>query len=418
MFNAFTWVFIAFLTVSVITRLWLSWRQQRHVRLHRNTVPTAFADSIAADEHRKAADYTAAKSRLGMVELFFGTVILLAWTLGGGLAVLNNALLALDWPPIVTGTAVILAVILIGAVLDMPLSLYGTFGVEARFGFNRTTVKTLIGDTLKGLVLLLLLGVPLVMAALWFMYNTGSWWWLWVWALWLGFTLTLTWAYPAFIAPWFNSFSPLSDETLKQRIETLLDRCGFQSKGVYVMDGSKRSSHGNAYFTGVGNNKRIVFFDTLMESLTPEEIEAVLAHELGHFRLKHIRQRLIVTAVMSLGVLALLGWLASQSWFYTGLGVETPSPYMALLLFILASSSFTFFLTPLSALWSRKHEFEADEYASQQSDAKALARALTTLSRDNASTLTPDPIHSAFYDSHPPAPIRIARLDELSAQHD
>ncbi|HET9680285.1 MAG TPA: M48 family metallopeptidase [Gammaproteobacteria bacterium] len=416
MFNLFTWIFIGFLAVSVVTRLWLSWRQQRHVQQNRDTLPSAFADTIKLDEHQKAADYTAAKSRLGMVELFIGTAILLAWTLGGGLAALNNALLTLDWPPVVTGTSVILAVILIGAVLDLPLSLYGTFGVEARFGFNRTTIKTFIGDLVKGFILLLVLGVPLVAAALWFMFNTGGFWWLWVWALWLGFTLTLTWAYPAFIAPWFNKFSPLSDATLKQRIETLLDRCGFKSKGVYVMDGSKRSSHGNAYFTGVGNNKRIVFFDTLMDSLSADEIEAVLAHELGHFRLKHIRQRLIVTSIVSLGVLALLGWLASQAWFYSGLGVATPSPYMALLLFILAGSAFTFFLTPLSALWSRKHEFEADEYASQQSDAQALAHALTILCRDNASTLTPDPVHSAFYDSHPPAPVRIARLDELSSR--
>lgn len=415
-FNHFTWIFLSFLALSLGLRLWLARRQARHVARHREQVPPAFANVITPDEHRKAADYTIARVKLGMAELVLGTLVLLGWTLGGGLQLLDEAWRAGGWPPMAVGTAVILSVFLIGAAIELPLSAYATFVLEERFGFNRTTPATFIADLFKGLVLLLLLGTPLAAAALWFMHHTGAWWWLWVWALWLGFTLLLTWAWPTLIAPWFNRFSPLEDPSLRARIEALLERCGFRSSGVFIMDGSKRSAHGNAYFTGVGNSKRIVFFDTLLDSLQPAEIEAVLAHELGHFRLRHIRNRLLASALASLGVLALLGWLSGQAWFYTGLGVDRPAPHLALLLFLLAGPAFGFFLTPLAALWSRRHEFEADEYAVRQSDGAALIRALVTLYRDNASTLTPDPVHSAFYDSHPPAPVRIQRLKALLAE--
>lgn len=408
--NTFTWIFLGFLVLSVGLRLWLAQRQIRHVAAHRGHVPDAFRDNISAEAHRKAADYTVAKVQLGYWDLMLSTLLLLAWTLGGAFDWIDGLWAGAGWTPVWTGTAVLVSIVLINGIIELPLSVYSTFGVEQRFGFNRTTPGTYIGDLFKGLAVGLALGVPLVAAALWFMHATGNWWWLWVWALWMGVSLLLTWAYPTLIAPLFNRFSPLEDEVLKTRIEALLDRCGFRSKGIFVMDGSKRSAHGNAYFTGIGSSKRIVFFDTLMETLDAAQIEAVLAHELGHFKLKHITKRLLLSAALSLAGLALLGWLANQGWFYAGLGVSRQSPHAALLLFMLAAPAFTFLLTPLAAAYSRKHEFEADAYATRQSDATALVQALVNLYRENASTLTPDPLHSAFYDSHPPAPVRIQRL--------
>ena len=312
------------------------------------------------------------------------------------------------------GVLVIASYALITAFIELPLSAYSTFGIEARFGFNRTNLRTYGLDILKLMLLAVILGVPLLYAVLWLMQRTGGWWWLAVWALWLAFSLVITWAYPVLIAPLFNKFSPLADMHLQQRIESLLERCGFTSRGVFVMDGSTRSAHGNAYFTGFGRNKRIVFFDTLMDKLAPEEIEAVLAHELGHFRLRHVLQRLVVSAALSLAGLAVLGGLAASAWFYHGLGVPTASSYMALLLFTLLAPPFLLLSEPLSSAWSRRHEFQADAYASRQADTLALIRALVKLYRDNATTLTPDPLHSAFYDSHPPALTRIARLQELA----
>jgi STE24 endopeptidase len=296
------------------------------------------------------------------------------------------------------------------SLLDLPFSLYHTFVVEQRFGFNRSTPVLFFTDLIKHALLLFIIGGPLIALALWIMQASGALWWLYVWAVWITFTLVMFWAYPAIIAPLFNKFSPLQDEQLRQRIQSLMDKCGFHSKGIFVMDGSKRSGHGNAYFTGFGNNKRIVFFDTLLESLEPAEIEAVLAHELGHFKLKHIQKRLLSTAALSLAALALLGWLAAEDWFYHGLGISQPSAWMALLLFMLAMPVFTFFLQPLMSLLSRKHEFEADAYAVQQSSGADLVHALVKMYRENASTLTPDPLYSAFHDSHPPAPVRIAHI--------
>ena len=403
-------LFVAALVIALAVRVWLAGRQLHHVRLHRDEVPQPFATDIPLPAHRKAADYTAAKVRLSLYSMGLDFVLVLVWTLGGGLATLDDAWRGLELGPLNTGVLVVGSFVLLNAAIGLPLSIYSTFGVEADFGFNRTTVRTYLLDMAKALLLSVLLGVPLLYAALALMGRAGHLWWLYVWALWFGFSLFMTWAYPKFIAPLFNKFSPLADEALKSRIETLLTRCGFASKGVFVMDGSARSAHGNAYFTGFGSNKRIVFFDTLMEKLDGAEIEAVLAHELGHFRLKHVLQRLVLTAALGLAALALLGWLADRDWFYTSLGVPAPSNYTALLLFTLLLPPFLLFLEPLASAWSRRHEFQADAYARQQADGKALERALVKLYRDNASTLTPDPVHSAFYDSHPPALLRIARL--------
>jgi STE24 endopeptidase len=412
--NPLSIVFVTALSVALLLRLWLSLRQTRHVRRHRDTVPAPFAADIDLTAHQKAADYTVAKGKLGRFSLVLDFAVVLIWTLGGGLSALDDAWRGAGLNAINTGVLVIASFAVLNGLIGLPLSLYSTFGIEAEFGFNRTTWRTWIMDFCKMLLLAVVLGLPLLYAALALMQKAGKLWWLYLWALWFGFSLALTWAYPKFIAPLFNKFSPLKDESLKARIEDLLKRCGFTSQGVFVMDGSTRSAHGNAYFTGFGSNKRIVFFDTLMASLTPQEIEAVLAHELGHFKLRHVIQRLVVTAVSGLLGLALLGWLYGQDWFYTGLGVAAPSPYAALLLFTLLLPPFLLLLEPIGSAWSRRHEFEADAYARAQSDGAALVRALVKLYRENASTLTPDPLHSAFYDSHPPALSRIARLQAAS----
>ncbi|MCG6886713.1 MAG: M48 family metallopeptidase, partial [Proteobacteria bacterium] len=360
---------------------------------------------------QKAADYTIARTRLGIIELYVASILLLAWTLGGGLQLLDTA-----WrhspltSPLLNGVGVLLSVLLISAVLDLPVTLYRTFVIEQRFGFNRITPGVFITDLAKQLLLLLILGVPLVTLVLWLMLDASSLWWLYVWGVWMGFSLFLLWAWPAFIAPLFNKFIPLDNIELKQRIENLLDRCGFKSNGVFVMDGSKRSSHGNAYFSGLGTNKRIVFFDTLLKSLDADEVEAVLAHELGHFKHKHIQKRIITMAGLSLTGLAILALLMRLPEFYYGLGVSTPSTYMALALFMMVMPIFSFYLQPVMAWLSRKHEFEADNYAMQQSNATTLIQALVKLYKENASTLTPDPLYSAFHDSHPPAPVRIRHL--------
>jgi len=406
----FTLLFLAALAVSLLLRFWLAGRQLAHVRNHRATVPASFAGRVSLEEHHKAADYTITNTRIGMLALAWDSLLLLGWTLGGGLQWLDSQWQTAGFSPVATGTAVMLSAMMIMALLDLPFSLYHTFVVEERFGFNRSTPILFFTDLLKQALLLFIIGGPLFALALWIMLASGGLWWLYVWAVWITFTLVMFWAYPAIIAPLFNKFSPLQDEQLRQRIQELMDKCGFHSKGIFVMDGSKRSGHGNAYFTGFGNNKRIVFFDTLLESLKPAEIEAVLAHELGHFRLRHIQKRLLSTAALSLGALALLGWVAGQDWFYHGLGVSQPSAWMALLLFMLAMPVFSFFLQPLLSWLSRKHEFEADAYAVQQSSGTDLVQALVKMYRENASTLTPDPLYSAFHDSHPPAPVRIAHI--------
>ncbi|TDY00004.1 STE24 endopeptidase [Thiohalophilus thiocyanatoxydans] len=410
MMNTVTIIFLLAVVLSLALQLWLGQRQYRFVRQHRDAVPAAFRDHISLEAHQQAADYTLAKLRFGKVELLLGTALLLIWTLGGGLNLLDQFWRAMSLSPILTGLAVIFSFMLISTLLDIPLSLYRTFRLEERFGFNRMTGKLFVADFARNMLLAVLIGGPLLWLILWLMQDASPWWWLYVWAIWMGFSLLMMWAYPAFIAPLFNKFSPLDDGALRERIEKLLARCGFRSNGIFIMDGSRRSSHGNAYFTGLGDNKRIVFFDTLLKSLTPDEVEAVLAHELGHFKRRHIQKRIGVVAVMSLVGLALLAWLLDYPPFYHGLGVSQPSTYIALLLFMLVMPVFSLYLQPLMAAFSRKHEFEADDFAAEQSDAGTLIEALVKLYKENASTLTPDPVYSAFHDSHPPAPVRIAHL--------
>jgi STE24 endopeptidase len=408
--NTFTYLFLLALAGSVGIRFWLAARHIAHVKKHRDTVPDSFAGRVPLEDHHKAADYTLTNTRIGLIALVYDSLLLLGWTLGGGLEWLDHSWRAMELQPVVTGTALILSAMVIMTLLDLPFSLYHTFVVEERFGFNRSTPAVFFTDLLKSALLLAVIGGPLIALALWIMETSGGLWWLYLWAVWMAFTLVMFWAYPAVIAPLFNKFSPLDNEALKQRIQALMDKCGFRSKGIFVMDGSKRSGHGNAYFTGFGNNKRIVFFDTLLDSLEPAEIEAVLAHELGHFKLRHIQKRLLSTFALSLAALALLGWLAGANWFYQGLGVSQPSSWMALMLFMLAMPVFTFLLQPLLSLLSRKHEFEADAYAVQQASGTDLIHALVKMYRENASTLTPDPLYSAFHDSHPPAPVRISHI--------
>ena len=408
--NAFTWIFLLALAASLALEYWLLWRQARSVAGHRDRVPGPFRDYITLEQHRKAADYTLARITHARVSQFVGALLLLLWTLGGGLDLLDRLWSQTGLDTLWQGTGLLLSVLIISSVLELPLNLWSTFGIEARFGFNRTTPRQFLVDLLLQFLLTLLLGIPLVAVFLWLMEQAGSLWWLWAWLVWMGFTLFITWAWPSFIAPLFNRFEPLKDQALKKRLEALLERCGFHSKGMYVMDGSRRSAHGNAYFTGFGRNKRIVFFDTLLESLEPEEIEAVLAHELGHFRRHHMTKRLSFMAAVSLAGLALLGWLIEQPWFYQGLGVSRQTPALGLALFLLVLPVFSTFLTPVFSALSRRHEFEADDYAAQHSDARALVDALLKMYRDNASTLTPDPLYSAFHHSHPPAAVRIAHL--------
>ena len=409
--SGFTTLFLVVLAVTLGLRLWLSLRQSHHVGAHRASVPDAFADRIPLDAHQTAADYTRARIKVGALELVVETALLLALTIGGGLQVLYA--LAGRWfesGGVWQGMTFLSLISIVSFATGLPFSLWRTFVTEARFGFNKTSPATFALDLFKGSLVAIVIGLPLMAIVLWMMSATGPNWWLWVWAFWLSFNLLVMVLYPVLIAPLFNKFSPLADGELKQRIEALLTRCGFRSSGLFVMDGSKRSAHGNAYFTGFGAAKRIVFFDTLIEKLEPEEVEAVLAHELGHFKLRHLWQRVAVMALMSLAVLALLGWLMGQNWFFAGLGMSVNGNAAALALVLFALPVFTFPLTPLTSLWSRRHEFQADAYAASHARAEDLVSALVKLYRDNAGTLTPDPLYSAFYDSHPPAPIRVARL--------
>jgi STE24 endopeptidase len=409
--NAFTWIFLAALVAATGVRLWLAQRQIRYVRSHRAQVPQSFASTIPLAAHQKAADYTVAKARLGTLEILIGAAALLALTLGG-LAELVSAAWArvFEAGGLAHGTALIVTVAVLFSALELPVTVYRTFVVEARYGFNRMTPALFVADLLKQALLGALLGIPLLVLVLWLMGQMGAYWWLYVWLAWTGFNLLVLLIYPTFIAPLFNKFTPLADPTLAGRIEALLARCGFRSKGLYVMDGSKRSSHGNAYFTGFGASKRIVLFDTLLARLAPPEVEAVLAHELGHYKRHHVWKRVLLLFAFSFALLWLLGGLIDQAWFYRGLNVSTRSAASGLLLFVLVMPVFTFLLHPLTSLYSRRHEYEADAYAAAHASAAELVKALVKLYQDNAATLTPDPLHSAFYDSHPPAATRIARL--------
>lgn len=412
--SALTLAFAAFLVASLTVKFWLASRQVRYVARHRDAVPQPFDGVISLAGHKKAADYTVAKGRLGILEEAFGGAVLLGWTLLGGLDALNQALVRGLGTGMIQQLALLASVFAIGAVLDLPFSLYQTFVVEQRFGFNKMTWKLWLSDLAKSALLGVALGLPLAWVILWLMHAAGAQWWIWAWGVTSVFLLFVQFIFPLYIAPLFNKFEPLQDETLKERISRLMQRCGFVAKGFFIMDGSKRSAHANAYFTGFGASKRVVFYDTLIARLSPDEVDAVLAHELGHFRLKHIAKRIAATYVLSFLAFALLGWLSTRVWFFTGLGVrpnmEGPNDALALLLFMLALPVFTFFVSPVMAQFSRKHEFEADAFAATQTSGEHLGSALLKLYEDNASTLTPDPVFVKFYYSHPPASERLARL--------
>jgi STE24 endopeptidase len=411
---AFSVLFVIFFVLTLALRYWLASRHIRHVLRHRGQVPAEFAEKIPLAAHQKAADYTVARTRFGLFAALWSALVLIGFTLLGGLQALSGALLHAAGPGMLYQMLLVVAFSVISGALDLPFAWYRQFVLEGRFGFNKMTVGLWIADMVKGGAVGAIIGLPLLWVVLALMDRTGGLWWFYAWLVWSGFQLLMMVLYPTVIAPLFNKFTPLSDETLKSRIEGLMARVGFASKGLFVMDGSKRSSHGNAYFSGFGANKRIVFFDTLLDRLAPPEIEAVLAHELGHFKLRHIIKRIVVMFALSLAFLALLGWLKTQAWFYTGLGVQplmgASNDAMALLLFMLVLPVFTFPFSPLTSITSRKHEFEADAFAASHSDARDLVSALVKMYEDNASTLTPDPIHSAFYDSHPPASVRIRHL--------
>jgi len=412
---AFSIIFVFFLVAALSARLWLDLRHIYHVQAHRNTVPAQFAPSIPLEAHQKAADYTIAKTHFGMVLTVVGMAVLLGFTLFGGLQWLSEATHALTSSGITHQIALIAAFAFISSVIDLPFEYYKQFVLEEQFGFNKMTLKLFLVDMLKSAALGLVIGLPLVWVILTLMGKSGSLWWVYAWAFWTVFQLLMLVLYPTVIAPLFNKFTPLADDSLRIRIEGLMQRVGFESKGLFVMDGSKRSAHGNAYFSGFGAAKRIVFFDTLLARLSPPEIEAVLAHELGHFKRKHIAKRMVLMFILSLGFLALLGYLKTQAWFFAGLGVDpltANTDAMALLLFMLVLPLFTFFLSPLMAISSRKHEYEADAFAAQVTNPQDMIVALVKMYEDNASTLTPDPLYSAFYDSHPPASLRVGKLLE------
>ncbi|WP_035051428.1 M48 family metallopeptidase [Andreprevotia chitinilytica] len=412
--HSFSVLFVFALFVSILLQLWLAQRQINHVRRHRAAVPAEFAETITLQSHQRAADYTVTKTRFGMVGTLYEAIILVLFTLGGGIEWLTQ--LSQSWftSPIAAGVTMIALLAIINTFLTLPLSWIATFKIEAAFGFNQSTPKLWLADLLKTTGIAAVIGLPLIAVVLWLMGRMGSNWWIYVWATWVGFSLLLMWIFPTWIAPLFNKFEPLPDETLRSRIENLLARCGFKTSGIFMMDGSKRSSHGNAYFTGLGKTKRIVFFDTLLKQLDGDEIEAVLAHELGHFKRRHIVKRMAWTFALMLGLLWVLGQLLVEPWFYQGLGVTTPSTANALTLFFLVLPVFTFIFGPVGSIMSRKHEYEADAYAAEQASATDLIHALVKLYRDNAATLTPDPLHSVFYDSHPPAALRIAALQKLA----
>ncbi len=413
---ALTATFAVALIAGLVLKFWLASRQVRHVANCRNAVPAGYAQSVSLAAHQKAADYTIAKARFGLLELAAAAAILVGWTLLGGLDLLNRSLMTWIGPGMAQQVALLLAFALIGGAIELPLAWYATFVIEERFGFNKTTLRLWVADLLKSAVLGAAIGIPLVWLMLWLMGAAGPQWWLWAWSAWMGFNLLLLMIYPAFIAPLFNRFKPLEDENLKSRVTSLMQRCGFSARGLFVMDGSRRSAHANAYFTGFGAAKRVVFYDTLLAKLSPAEVDAVLAHELGHFKHRHVIKRIAALFALSLCGFALLGWLSSRAWFYTALGVPpnmvagAPNDALALLLFMLVAPVFTLFLSPWMAHVSRKHEFEADRYAVLQTSGADLASALLKLYEDNASTLTPDPVSVRFYYSHPPAVERLARM--------
>nr|WP_294248282.1 M48 family metallopeptidase [Propionivibrio sp.] len=409
--NNFSLLFLAALALMIVLRLILAWRQISHVMRHRSEVPTQFAGRVEIAAHQKAADYAIDRTRFGVLRLAVEILLLLAFTFAGGLQALHD-FWSLRLSGLVYDIALVFSVMFVSGIVDLPFSLYSQFVIEEKFGFNRMTLRLFVADLAKQAALGMVIGTPVLTAVLWLMAQRSSYWWLHVWLFWCGFNLLILFVYPSWIAPLFNKFTPLDDEPLKARIQALLQRCGFAASGLFVMDGSKRSNHGNAYFTGFGKTKRIVFFDTLLGRLQPVEVEAVLAHELGHFKHRHVIKRIVLIFGLSLAFLAALGQAIDADWFFYGLGVTTKNMALALILFFLVVPVFTFIFTPVTSLISRRHEYEADRYAADHASAASLIEALVKLYEDNASTLTPDPLHSLFYDSHPPAALRIARLNE------
>lgn len=418
MTTPFTLIFVSLLVLSTVIRIWLGRRHINYVLAHRDHVPAAFAATIALDAHQKAANYSADKTKLMIIEVCAQALLLAFLTLGGGLQLIDDTWRnILSTQEIIRGALVICSALLLSSFIDLPFDYYKSFVIDEKYGFNKMTPRMFFTDLLKQSIVGLALGAPILFAALWLMQGAGGFWWLYLWIVWSIFNLLMLAVYPTFIAPLFNKFSPLKDDKLKFRIEALLTKCGFKSQGLFVMDGSTRSSHGNAYFTGFGSSKRVVFFDTLLDRLNTDEIEAVLAHELGHFKHHHVIKRIAMMFFVSFIGLALLGWLIKQEWFFSSLGVAQQSNYMALILFLLISPVFLFVLRPIMASYSRMNEFEADAYAANNANPNDLVAALVKLYRDNASTLTPDPLHSAFYDSHPPASIRISKLAAYTGTH-
>ncbi len=413
MTSSFQYLFLFLIIFTVFTQVWLAMRHITNVKLHRSNVPSAFKSIIKSKDHQKAADYTVAKSKLNIIDIIIQAVFLYILTVGGLINTINNHVYTLELNNLISGAAIIISVMILSSLIDLPVSVYKIFNIDEKFGFNRMTIKIFILDGLKQLILSVAIGLPILFISLWIIGNLGSLWWLWLWVFVSLFNFAMLSLYPLYIAPLFNKFEPLKDKTLKSRIEKLLVRCGFKSSGLFVMNGSLRSNHGNAYFTGFGKSKRIVFFDTLLEKLTPNEIDAVLAHELGHFHHDHVKKRIILMFIISFVGLYLLGLLKESAWFYEGLGVYTINDANAILLFLLVSPLFIFFIRPVIAYYSRKNEFEADQYACKYTAPSDLKQSLIKLYRDNASTLTPDPLHSNFYDSHPPALMRINAIDKL-----
>ncbi len=410
--NGFTYTVFTLFLLVITVRWWLAARQISYVNSHREAVPQAFADKIPLQAHQRAADYTSAKTRLGIIENLYTVAAIAILTFGGVFNLLDNLWQEAGLEGALAGAAFLLSLFFISGVLELPLSLVNTFGLERRFGFSKISFGLYIRDLLAQVVVALIIGTPLIWLVVWIMDNAGSLWWLWVWAVWMSFSLLMLWAYPAFIAPLFNKFSPLEDGELRQRLEGLLQRCGFASNGIFVMDGSRRSAHSNAYFTGMGNNKRIVFYDTLVEQLTPQQLEAVVAHELGHFHHRHIHKRLAVMSLTTLAGIGLLAWLLQQPWYFAGMNIDNQASHTGLGLYLLLIPALTFFTTPLMSRAMRHHEFQADDYAAEHSDSNALIDALVRLYKSNAATLTPDPLYSGFYDSHPSAPERIGNLQQ------
>jgi STE24 endopeptidase len=415
--------FVLALGVYFTLKLWLNMRQINFIMAHQSAVPAPFDTRIDLDAHRKSARYAFVKLRMARLALYISTAILLIWTLGGGIAGLIQLVQHGFSHPLHFGVALLVIFSLLNSLFDLPLAFVNQFQIEQSFGFNRMTVKMWLTDLFKSTLLSFVVAVPLLYAVLAFIQWLPQTWWFWAWALFLSFNILMMWLYPTVIAPLFNKFTPLPDGELKTRLEALLTRCGFTAKGMFVMDGSRRSGHGNAYFTGFGRSKRIVFFDTLIEQLTPAQIEAVLAHELGHFHHKHILKRMFWMLPMSLAGFALLGFLVKQLWFYAGLGVsdefallpslaQQPTHLYAvgLLLFSLVLPVFLFILTPLFSMQSRRDEFQADAFAVKHANGQDLIDALVAMYHDNASFVGTDIWYSRFYDSHPPATIRVAQL--------